>query len=93
MNKIKPYWRKIYWNSPDLPPKGEAVLLCVGDNMYVAWLIITPSYTTGRKHIVTHPEDKYFVVSEYGWGSCCRADNISLNVANLYWTELPEGPN
>ncbi len=86
------YWRKIYWASPDLPPKNTDVLVSVGGNMYVASLRIEPAYTTGRKKIVHHPEERYFVVSEYGWSCCNRDENISLDADELYWTELPKEP-
>ena len=84
-------WKKVYWDAPDLPEQGNSVLVYVEGAMYVAYLIISPSYTTGRKHIVVHPETKIFHLNEYD--SCCRGNEISLGAKDFYWTELPKSPD
>lgn len=83
-------WKKVYWDAPDLPEPDTSVLVYVDGGMYVAYLETSPSYTTGKKRIVVHPETKMFHLYEYD--SCCRGNNIPLDAKNFYWAELPEGP-
>lgn len=82
-------WIKVEWDGI-LPEPKKSVLLYVSGQMYVGYLSISPSYKTGRKHIVVHPETKLFHLDEYH--SCCRGNEISLGAKNFYWSELPPGP-
>jgi hypothetical protein len=78
-----------------LPEKGKQVLLFNRtedsfnySGFRLGHLTIEPAYTTGRKHIVHHPEKKYFVVQDF---DCGLNSFISLK-EDAYWMELPKEP-
>jgi hypothetical protein len=67
------------------PEHRQDVLIFYEGEFFLATYLVTPSKTTGRKHIKFHPEKREFYVNEdVGWDPLSDV---------THWMPLPQPPH